>query len=37
VIFGAMHAGHSNVFELLFATGDGVILGVAFYKTKDLA
>jgi hypothetical protein len=37
VIFGAMHAGYTNVYELLFATGAGVILGVAFYKTKNLA
>jgi membrane protease YdiL (CAAX protease family) len=35
VIFGAVHADYSNAFELLFATG--VILGVAFYKTRDLA
>ncbi|MGP8011269.1 MAG: lysostaphin resistance A-like protein [Halobacteriota archaeon] len=37
VIFGAMHAGYANVYELLFATGAGVVLGVAFYKTRDLA
>ena len=37
VIFGAMHAGYANVYELLFATAAGVILGVAFYKTRNLA
>ena len=37
VIFGAMHAGYANVYELLFAFGAGVVLGVAFYKTRDLA
>ncbi len=37
VIFGAMHAGFANVYELLFATAAGVVLGVAFYKTRDLA
>jgi hypothetical protein len=37
VIFGAMHAGYANVYELLFATGAGIVLGVAFYKTRDLA
>jgi membrane protease YdiL (CAAX protease family) len=36
VIFGAMHAGYSNVYELLYATGAGIILGVAFYETKNL-
>jgi membrane protease YdiL (CAAX protease family) len=37
VIFGAMHAGYANVYELLFATAAGVVLGVAFYKTRNLA
>jgi membrane protease YdiL (CAAX protease family) len=37
VIFGAMHAGYANVYELLFATAAGVVLGVAFYKTRSLA
>jgi membrane protease YdiL (CAAX protease family) len=37
VIFGAMHAGYANVYELLFATGAGVILGGAFHKTRNLA
>jgi uncharacterized protein len=37
VIFGAMHAGFANVYELLFATGAGVVLGAAFYKTRNLA
>jgi len=37
VIFGAMHAGYANVYELLFATGAGVVLGAAFYKTRNLA
>ena len=37
VIFGAMRAGYANVYELLFATAAGVILGVTFYKTRDLA
>jgi membrane protease YdiL (CAAX protease family) len=37
VIFGAMHAGYANIYELLFATEMGVILGGAFYKTRDLA
>ena len=36
VIFGAMHAGYANVYELLFAIGAGIILGVAFYKTRNL-
>ncbi len=36
VIFGAMHAGYANVYELLFATAAGVILGAAFYKTRSL-
>jgi hypothetical protein len=37
VIFGTMHAGFASVYELLFATAAGVVLGVAFYKTRDLA
>jgi membrane protease YdiL (CAAX protease family) len=37
VIFGAMHAGYANVYELLFATAAGIVLGVAFYKTRNLA
>jgi membrane protease YdiL (CAAX protease family) len=37
VMFGAMHAGYANVYELLFATVAGVILGAAFYKTRNLA
>jgi hypothetical protein len=37
VIFGAMHAGYANVYELVFAMAAGVILGVAFYKTRNLA
>jgi membrane protease YdiL (CAAX protease family) len=37
VIFGAMHAGFANVYELLFATAAGIVLGGAFYKTRDLA
>jgi membrane protease YdiL (CAAX protease family) len=37
VIFGAMHAGYANVYELLFATGASIVLGVAFYETKNLA
>ena len=37
VIFGAMHAGYANVYELLFATAAGVVLGAAFYKTRNLA
>ena len=37
VIFGAMHSGYVNGYELLFATGAGVVLGVAFYETKNLA
>jgi hypothetical protein len=36
VIFGAMHAGYANVYELLFATVAGVVLGVTFYKTRNL-
>jgi membrane protease YdiL (CAAX protease family) len=36
VIFGAMHAGYAKVYELLFATVAGVVLGVACYKTRDL-
>jgi len=37
VIFGAMHAGYANVYELFFATAASVVLGVAFYKTRSLA
>ena len=37
VIYGALHAGYANVYELLFATEVGVILGAAFYKTRNLA
>lgn len=37
VIFGAMHAGYANLAELLFATTAGAVLGVAFYKTRNLA
>ena len=37
VIFGAMHAGYANVYELLFDTVAGVVFGVAFYKTRALA
>jgi len=37
VIFGAMHSGYANGYELLFAIGAGIIFGVAFYKTKNLA
>ena len=37
VIFGAMHAGYANIYELFFATEMGVILGGSFYKTRDLA
>ncbi len=36
VIFGAMHAGYGNVYELVFATGAGLVLGVGFYETKNL-
>jgi membrane protease YdiL (CAAX protease family) len=36
VLFGAMHVGYANVYELLFATAAGVVFGVAFYKTKNL-
>ena len=36
VIFGAIHAGYGNVYELLFTTGAGLVFGVAFYKTKSL-
>jgi CAAX protease family protein len=36
LIFGAMHSGYANSYELLFAIGAGVIFGVAFYETKDL-
>jgi membrane protease YdiL (CAAX protease family) len=36
VIFGALHGGYGNVYELLFTTGAGVVFGVAFYKTKNL-
>jgi membrane protease YdiL (CAAX protease family) len=37
VIFGAMHAGYASVYELFFAIEAGVILGAAFYKTRNLA
>jgi len=37
VIFGAMHAGYANGYELLFATGAGIVLGIAFHETKNLA
>jgi membrane protease YdiL (CAAX protease family) len=36
VIFSAMHAGYANVYELLFSTGAGFVLGIAFYKTRNL-
>ncbi|MGB9370423.1 MAG: CPBP family glutamic-type intramembrane protease, partial [Halobacteriota archaeon] len=36
IIFGAMQAGYLNGYELLFAFGVGLVLGVAFYKTKNL-
>jgi membrane protease YdiL (CAAX protease family) len=36
VIFGAMHAGYANGYELLFVTVAGVFLGVALYKTRNL-
>jgi membrane protease YdiL (CAAX protease family) len=36
IIFGAMHADYANGYELLFAFGAGLVLGVAFYKTKNL-
>jgi membrane protease YdiL (CAAX protease family) len=36
-IFGAIHAGYANAYELLFATVSGVFFGVAFYKTRNLA
>ena len=36
VIFGAMHAGYGNVYELLVTGAAGVVFGVAFYKTKNL-
>jgi hypothetical protein len=37
VIFGAMHAGYANGYELVFATGAGIVLGLAFYETRNLA
>lgn len=37
VIFGVVHAGFTNIFELLFAIAVGVILGAGFYKTRNLA
>jgi len=37
VLFSAVHAGYANGYELLFAFGVSVILGVAFYKTRNLA
>jgi membrane protease YdiL (CAAX protease family)/5-hydroxyisourate hydrolase-like protein (transthyretin family) len=36
IIFGVMHSGYVNGYELLFAFGAGLVLGVAFYKTKNL-
>ena len=36
VLFGAYHASYGNVYEVLFATGAGVVFGVAFYKTNNL-
>ncbi len=36
IIFAMMHAGYANGYELLFAFGAGLVLGVAFYKTKNL-
>jgi len=36
IVFGAMQAGFANYYELLFAFGVGLVLGVAFYKTKNL-
>jgi len=31
-----MHAGYANGYKLFFAFGAGLVLGVAFYKTKNL-
>jgi len=36
VIFGAMLAGYANGYELLFAFAASIILGAAFYKTRNL-
>jgi uncharacterized protein len=36
VIFGAMHAGYTNIYEILFTFGASIVFGVAFYKTKNL-
>jgi membrane protease YdiL (CAAX protease family) len=36
IIFGAMHSGTANYYELVFAFGAGLVFGVAFYKTKNL-
>ncbi|MGA8071518.1 MAG: type II CAAX endopeptidase family protein [Halobacteriota archaeon] len=36
VIFGAMHAGYANIYEILFTIGASIVFGVAFYKTKNL-
>ena len=36
VIFGAMHMGYGSINELLFTTVASIVLGVAFYETRDL-
>jgi membrane protease YdiL (CAAX protease family)/5-hydroxyisourate hydrolase-like protein (transthyretin family) len=36
IIFAVMHAGYANGYELLFTFGAGLVLGFAFYKTKNL-
>ena len=36
IIFGAMQSGFANYYELLFASGVGLLFGVAYYKTKNL-
>jgi membrane protease YdiL (CAAX protease family) len=32
-----MHTGYANVYELLFVTVASIVLGVAFYETRNLA
>lgn len=36
IIFGFMHSGYSNYYEILFASFAGLVLGFAYQKTKSL-
>lgn len=36
IIFGIMHSGYSNYYEILFASFAGLVLGFAYQKTKSM-